>query len=342
MSYRCAFLGCGPRAKGHARAYELIDKDDGELVALCDVNEERLNAFGDEFGIAARYTDLSEMLTQERPDVVHLVTPPTLRVELMTQLAEAGVPGVIVEKPICLGADDYHALRRLEAETTTRFVVNHQLRHHPLIREFLAEVRAGAIGQVRFIDATSVLPMAGQGVHVLDLMFAFTGYAAPTSVFGASSGYDDINGHHPSPKSAESLITFENGCRAAMMSGRGAPKFLDGPDWMHKRIAVYGTHGFLHWRMNGYERSRPGGEIETREVDYRTEDDKGQANLTTALFRWLTDDAATHPNNLKTSLDEWLVILAGYTSTLEAGAVELPFDPPDDLLDRFKRFVGAS
>jgi hypothetical protein len=35
------------------------------------------------------------------------------------------------------------------------------------------------------------------------------------------------------------------------------------------------------------------------------------------------------------------VILAGYLSTVEKRPVDLPFDPPDDLLDQFKTFVGA-
>jgi len=46
-------------------------------------------------------------------------------------------------------------------------------------------------------------------------------------------------------------------------------------------------------------------------------------------------------SNLKTSLDEWLLILAVYQSTVEGQPVDLPFDPPDDMLDRFKRFVGV-
>jgi predicted dehydrogenase len=339
MTYRSAFLGCGPRARGHAQAYQLITR--GEIVALCDLNETRLNDFGDTFGVAARYTDLDEMLRKEKPDVVHLVTPPTLRVGLMTCLAEAGVPGVIVEKPICIGAHDYQALRALEARSQTKFVVNHQLRHHPRILEFLQDVCESKIGQVRFIDASAVLPMAGQGVHVLDLMFAFNGYAAPQTVFGAGSGYDDINGTHPSPKSAEFLITFANGTRAMLMAGAGAPQFEEGPNWMHKRIAVYGTHGFRHWRMTGWERSRPDGTVEQGKHTYAEEDIQGQAGLTNALFDWLDDDAQVHPNNLATSLDEWLVILAGYASTVEARPVEFPFDPPNDLLDRFKRFIGV-
>ncbi len=339
MSYRCAFLGCGPRARGHADAYELITE--GVKVACCDLDEQRLDDFAEKYQIPQRYTELDEMLVKERPDVVHLVTPPKLRVELMTRLAETGVPGVIVEKPICIGADDYRALRQLEQQTATKFAVNHQLRHHPMILDFLQRVEEGEIGEVRFLDASAMLPLAGQGVHVLDLMFAFNDYAEAQTAFGAASGYDDLGGTHPSPRTMEALLTFRNGVRAALQAGEGAPIFTPGPVWRHKRIAVYGTHGFLHWRMDSWERSLPDGTVARGEKDYAEEDVRGQVNLTQAMFAWLDDDVAVSPTNLKTSLDEWLLILAIYQSTVEARPVDLPFDPPDDLLDRFKRFVGV-
>ncbi len=340
MSYKCAFLGCGPRSNGHAGAYSHITR--GVKVACCDLDEERLNEYGEKWGIDSCYTDLDEMLEKEKPDVVHMVTRPNLRVGLMTKLADAGVPGVIVEKPICVGADDYKGLRRLEQSAKTKFAVNHQLRHHPKVVAFLEDVEEGQIGQVRFLDASAVLPMSGQGVHVLDLMFAFAGYAEVETVFGASSGYDDIDGTHPSPNTAETLITFRNGMRGALQAGEGAPVFVkDVPNWGHKRIAVYGTHGFIHWRMFGWERSLPGGTVEAGEYEYGEDDVLGQAGLTNAMFDWLEDDSNPSPTNLKTSLDEWLVILAGYMSTVEARPVDFPFDPPDDLLDQFKAFVGA-
>ena len=340
MAYRCAFLGCGPRSKGHALAYDHIPR--GTRAACCDLDGTRLREYGDTFGIDGRYTDVDEMLAQERPDVVHLVTPPTLRADLMRKLSGAGVRGVIVEKPICIGADDYIALRELDRSSDTKFAVNHQLKHHPRVLELLDHVAAGHIGDVRFIDASCLYPMSGQGVRVLDLMFAFAGYPQVETVFGASSGYDDLNGTHPSPRTAESLITFGNGVRAALQAGEGAPRFdASAPRWGHKRIAAYGTNGFVQWWMQGWEKSVAGGDVDRGSHAYADEDVLGQAGLTNAMFDWLEDDAKPCPTSLETSLNEWLVILAGYLSTVEARPVDLPFDPPDDLLERFKRFVGC-
>ena len=344
MAFRCAILGCGGRSRGHANAYKLITR--GQLVAICDMNEKRLNEYGDIYGVKTRYTHLDEMLRKEKPDVLHIVTPPTLRVGLMTQAAEAGVPGVIVEKPICIGAEDYKALRALNARSKTKFVVNHQLRFHPKLLDLLKYVQDGNIGQVRFIDASAVLPMSGQGVHVMDLAFAFNGYAKPTTAFAGVSGYDDINGTHPSPKSVEILVNFQNGTRAVLESGEAALRVDDSPNakytHMHKRIAVYGTNGYVHWRMSGWERSLPNGTVETGKKSYAEEDNPGQAGLTNALFDWIADDKKVHPNNLATSLDEWLVLLAAYESAVRQKVVTFPFDPADDLLAQFQKFVGVT
>lgn len=340
MSFKSAFLGCGGRSKSHARVYPNITR--GVRVACCDLIEEKAKAYAEEFGIPNYYLDLDEMLEKEQPDLVHMSMPPTIRVPLMTRLADAGVPAVIVEKPICIGADDYKALRALEARSSTRFAVNHQLRYHDRVQELLAFVQDGGIGEVRFLDASAVLPMSGQGVHVLDLLFAFAGYEPVQTVFGASAGYDDINGTHPSPRTAESLITFPSGKRAALQAGEGAPMMAkDQPRHMHKRVAAYGTRGFIHWTMWGWERTGPNGQVERGEHVYREVDDVGQANLVNAMYDWLEDDGKPAPTNLNTSLDEWLVILAGYYSTVTQNPVDLPFDPPDDLLEQFKAFVGA-
>ena len=43
------------------------------------MDEQLLNDFGDDFRISKRYIDLHQMLDQESPDLLHIVTVPTLR-----------------------------------------------------------------------------------------------------------------------------------------------------------------------------------------------------------------------------------------------------------------------
>ena len=107
MTLKSAFLGCGPRARKHAQAYPLVTK--GQIAAICDLDEERLHAFGNDFGIERRYTDIHQMLDEIKPDVLHIVTLPTIRVDLLTIANDHGVPVVIVEKPIAIQGEDYRA-----------------------------------------------------------------------------------------------------------------------------------------------------------------------------------------------------------------------------------------
>jgi predicted dehydrogenase len=338
MSYKVAFLGCGGRSQGHARVYPNIEN--GTRVACCDLIEEKAAGYAEQFDIPNWYLDLDEMIEKEQPDLVHMSMPPTIRYSLMKRLSDHGVPAVIVEKPIAVGADDYRKLRELEAESDTKFTVNHQLRYHERTLEFVERVGNGEIGEVRALDASAKLPMNGQGVHVLDLMFAYANYLDVRSVHAACSGFDDINGTHPSPNTASALITFVDETRGVLQSGEGVPEIADDvPRHMHKRIAVYGTTGFVHWKMNGWEMGI-GGVYSSGEHVYGEVDDVGQANLVRAVFNWLETGEPT-PTNLATALDEWLVILACYASEVEQAPIEFPFDPPDDLLQQFIDAVGA-
>ena len=333
--HRSAFLGCGGRARGHARAYANITR--GEMIAICDLNEERLKSFGDEFGIETRYTDIHEMLDKEKPDVLHIVTQPDLRVPLMTIAADHEVPAAIVEKPIALDSGDYKAISELEQKSKTKFVVNHQLRFHPKFLELRSDVLEGRIGDVRFIEASARLNMLGQGTHVTDLMFAVNDYADPETVFGQAFGTNGFDSSHPTADMAEAYITFTNGAHGLLVIGQNAPRTDDfRPEHQHKRVAVYGTHGFVHWQMNAWERKLKDGEYESGEKSYGEEDVLGQQGLTEATFDWLEDESKLHPNRLDVSLTEFGVILGIFQSVVERAPVSFPNDLPDGLLEALR------
>jgi predicted dehydrogenase len=330
--FKGAFLGCGPRAKGHARGYATVTR--GQMVALCDLDEQRRNDFGDEFGIGARYSDVHEMLDTVKPDVLHVVTLPELRVPLMTIAAEHNVPAVIVEKPIALQGEDYRALRELNASSSTRFCVNTQLHFHARNLELKRDVAEGRIGKVRFVDASARSTPLDQGVHVLELAHSYNGFDPFTRVFGQVSDASHIDSRQPAPGMCTASLNFANGSHGMLVCGTCAPYATDRLEvpYAHKRIAVYGNDGFVHWTMGGWERRTLAGGYESGAHDYGTEDDLAQGRLTEAAFDWLLDDNQPHPTRLERSLDQFNVILGIYVSALQSLPVDLPFDPPDGLL----------
>ena len=70
-----------------------------EVVALCDISSDRLEATSQRFNVPQRYTDLGEMLAQSDIDLLINTTPIQAHYELNLQAVEAGV-NVYTEKPM--------------------------------------------------------------------------------------------------------------------------------------------------------------------------------------------------------------------------------------------------
>jgi predicted dehydrogenase len=306
----------------------------GQIAAICDLDEERLKKFGDTFGVDARYSDIHAMLEREKPDLLHIVTLPGLRVELMTIAAQHRVPIAVVEKPIALWGEDWRQLKELGEKSPTKFVVNTQLHFHARNLELKRDVAEGRIGEVRCMDASARSTPLDQGVHVLELAHSYNGFADFATVFGQVSGAEYIGSGQPSPDMAAASVVFANNVHTVLVCGSCAPKATESDSkYHHKRISVYGTRGFIQWTMDGWERLTPDKGYESGEHDYRTEDDHAQARLTEACFDWLEDETKPHPTRLGRSLAQFNTILGIYTSALRHEPVTLPFNPPDGLRD---------
>lgn len=337
---KSAFLGCGGRSHGHFQAYKYVKH--GKLVAVCDMDKAKLNAGGQEYGIPEekRYTDVHEMLEKEKPDVLHIVTAPIWRVELMTIAAEHEVPVAIVEKPIALQGEDWKQIRDLSQKCKTKFAVNTQLHFHPDNMMLKKDVAEGRIGEIKFMEASARSTVCDQGVHVTELAQSYNGFVKPVRVFGNVSDPRPIDSRQPSPATAAAMIEFENGVRMQLLCGSVAPKAIDNDStYAHKRIAVYGTKGFVQWTMHWWERNTPEGGYERGEHSYGQQDVLAQAALTDAAFEWAMDDSKPHPTRLERALVKFNALLGLYVSTLNNAPVDLPFEPPDGIMDALKKLL---
>ncbi|MFB2607237.1 Gfo/Idh/MocA family oxidoreductase, partial [Rhizobium phaseoli] len=70
-----AIVGCGI-GRSHIVEGYLPHADKFKVVAICDLNGERLQAVGDEFGIERRTTSFAELLADETIDIIDICTPP--------------------------------------------------------------------------------------------------------------------------------------------------------------------------------------------------------------------------------------------------------------------------
>ncbi|KPK61986.1 MAG: hypothetical protein AMK73_07050 [Planctomycetes bacterium SM23_32] len=69
---RAGFIGCGSHA--FRNIYPTLQFAPVDLVATCDLDEQKAGAFARQFGAPASYTDYGAMLEAQRPDAVFIVT----------------------------------------------------------------------------------------------------------------------------------------------------------------------------------------------------------------------------------------------------------------------------
>jgi predicted dehydrogenase len=334
--YTAAFIGTGGRGRDHVLAYDQIDG--AEPVACMARTDPRRDELAEEFGLAA-YEDVEEMLAETDPDIVHISTPPQVRVSVMETVSEAGVPLCTVEKPVAVGVEDWRELRDLEARSDTKFAVCHQFRWQPHLVQCREAIESGELGEVEFIDCSARLVLTDQGTHCLHYGNSLNGDARIQEVFGNISGEYHDGQVHPGPDATEAIVTFENGVRAAWATG-DAGAYSAGADhrYQHVRCVAYTDEGHAKWEEFGdwevvsssrEERSDFGGEESWRENNLRA-----QAEFHRAMFEWFEGGDAPG-TNLDHSLHEWKAVLALYESALSNESVTLDeFDPDADLVDR--------
>ena len=165
------------------------------------------------------------MLARERPDVVHVNSRPTPPLSCWSRSRPPGCRRII-EKPIAIDGPDCAALAAFARSSPLKVVVNHQLHYHAPRRRLQRLVADGAIGTVRFIDASTGMNAAYQGTHALQSVFAFAGGEQPAAVLGQASGADGLQPsprNHFAPDDLLAAIDFEGGPARVLRCGAGAP-----------------------------------------------------------------------------------------------------------------------
>src|SRR6185503_7636541 len=132
---RLALIGAGWIAGIHLEALDRLGRT--RLVGVASSRDESARAAADPRGAAA-YTDVDQMLDEQRPDVAYVCVPPVAAVAVLERLVERSIP-FLTEKP--LAATDADGPARIAAGVAGRGLVT-AVGYHLRGLEALAEVRA--------------------------------------------------------------------------------------------------------------------------------------------------------------------------------------------------------
>jgi len=140
---KVAIVGCGKIADSHAFQIQRIKGC--EIVGVCDREELMAKQLYDRFPVKKYFSDLSQLLNEARPDVVHITTPPHYHLEIGSQCLEAGCH-VFVEKPFTLKTPQAEQLINLANQHGRKLTVGHDAQFSHVARRLRRLVQDGYLG----------------------------------------------------------------------------------------------------------------------------------------------------------------------------------------------------
>lgn len=203
---RVAIVGCGGIANQKHMPSLKANSDKGEIVAFCDIIEERAKNAAEKFGVpgAKVYTDYQEMLHDQEVeiDVVHVCTPNVAHCPITVAAFEAG-KHVMCEKPMAHNTSDAKKMMEAWKKSGKKFTIGYQNRFRDDTTTLYASCAAGELGEVylgkahalrrRAVPTWGVFPnkalqgggpLIDIGTHALDITLWMMNNYKPVSVTG--------------------------------------------------------------------------------------------------------------------------------------------------------------
>jgi predicted dehydrogenase len=261
---RGALIGCGFVSQYHLAAWR--DQPEAALVALCDLDPQRLEQAAALAPGARQFRDAAEMLATMKLDFVEICTTPDSHVALVSMAARHGVH-VLCQKPAARTRAELLAMIASCEEAGVRLMIHENWRFRPWYRALRAAVDDGTIGRpIRlrlvhrdtrglrpdgfadqpYFTTMSQLILIEMGCHLIDtaryLLGEVQAVAATVRRFGEGHVGDDL---------AMLLLEFTSGAVGLLdLSWCGVPD-LARPEWALNESAIEGTTGTLRVQVDG-------------------------------------------------------------------------------------------
>ena len=269
MTARIGIIGIGWWAT-FMHIPQIQSGSDATVVAICDLDADRVRVAGDKFGIAGRYTDVAAMLAAERLDGVIVATPHIHHTGPAIAALEAGCH-VMVEKPMATSAADGRAIAATALRVGREVMVPTGLNFTTYSRKAAAWVQAGKIGQVRHVVCQMASPlddlMSGKPMkETADHLFRppASTWADPNKAGGYGWGqmshslawlvyvtdlaFESVYCMDvKSPTGVDyydaAIARATNGATVSISGSSTVPKHMG----MHTDVRIFGTEGMIHF-----------------------------------------------------------------------------------------------
>lgn len=198
---RIGIVGTGGIGNAHLGAYRNVK--DVQIVAACDINEERLNETCDKFGIEKRYLSITKMLANEELDAADVCVWNCNHAKCTIEALNAGLH-VLCEKPMAYNAKEAVEMKAAAEKNGKILMIGFVTRFSDEAKVAKDLIDNGYLGEIYYAKAQYIRrhgnpggwfgdtarsgggPVIDLGVHVIDRARYLMGGHKPVSVYAAT------------------------------------------------------------------------------------------------------------------------------------------------------------
>jgi predicted dehydrogenase len=174
-----ALIGTGKISEEHLRF--LTTSPRVRVVGVCDLSPSLARYASERFGGGRPFTHHPTMLSEMKPDVVHVLTPPGTHVGLVSDCLRAGAH-VIVEKPVAPTHAEFLELAALAKSVDRRLIEDHNYRFNRPVLKIERLVEEGSLGEVHEVDVRMALNVRKAGSRYADPHLPHPSHKLPAGV----------------------------------------------------------------------------------------------------------------------------------------------------------------
>lgn len=158
---KAAVIGVGQMGHNHARIYSQIPQV--ELVAIADRDIKTALKVSKQYNTKP-YSNVLELLRQERPDVVSVAVPTHLHYAVATEVISHGCH-LLLEKPITDHEDQAQKIIDQAQKNHVQLMVGHVERFNPAVQALREQLKNKKLGTIYYLEARRSGPGPNKPMH---------------------------------------------------------------------------------------------------------------------------------------------------------------------------------
>lgn len=203
---KVGIIGTGNISTFHMAGYKRLS-DRCDVVAVCDIDQEKVTAFAKKHDVPYYYTDYNKMLTAHKLDAVSVCTWNSAHKDA-TIAALNSKANVLCEKPMAMNTAEALEMQKAAKRNGKLLMIGFVRRFGNDAKILKSFIDNGSLGDIYYAKATYLRrsgcpggwfkdikyagggPLIDLGVHVIDLVRYLADTPKPVSAYGAT--YDNL------------------------------------------------------------------------------------------------------------------------------------------------------